>query len=545
MKTNQTSDSNHTRFICYMFFLLLSGFIFLSRADAAVFLCDTVDEINDALDTAASNDRSDLIFISPGEYSIPGEPLIWYPSPFENHPIFIGGVPWNKPILNGMGATDPMVLYHSESYDHESTSDADADITISDLVFYNTGGSTGLFAWTREADIRLVNCLFHSNYGFSSIGAGASLTSIKGGDIWVENNIFQDNTSDRGPGGGLGIKIHELCHITVVNNTFINNRVETLSGGAGMAVINFYRGAALGDWTVNVYNNIFHGNTAPAGRDLCVQDFDRFLSVNLYNNIMAEYLYNLFPRTLPDPSNVDIDPLLNPDHTPAPGSPSIDTGTHFPGYEFPGIDYLGQNRLRDGDENGIITVDRGAIELQVPGGSRAKSRLFRFIPDFTAHFQNIRIPAGPPYYLQIGDIAQNSDHRVGWSISNHRTVPSGYTLYYGDPAAGNYHTDQSRNSGTVTIPNVDLTDLQKPTLSFLLYMDTEPGDQRDTLKVWAQDRLLWEKTKMNVDMKKWQLIEIGLQPFAGKHIDLTLKFDTRDAENNRMEGVYIDEFLIQ
>ena len=86
-------------------------------------------------------------------------------------------------------------------------------------------------------------------------------------------------------------------------------------------------------------------------------------------------------------------------------------------------------------------------------------------------------------------------------------MPSSYTIYYRDPVANNYVKDQKPNKGSFTIKNVDHKDLKDPRLSFLLYMDTETGNETDTLKVHADDKVFWEKDEKNVYMKDWQSLQ--------------------------------------
>lgn len=548
MKKKGFSFTTHGVMICIAAFLLFLGSGRFFPVDAAVFPCDTVSEIQNALWEAERNGQNDIIFIAPGEYRLYG-PLIYEPIPTENHRILIGGLPSDKPVLNGRNSSHILFIHHNIL--GGGAGDRFADVYITDLVFLNGDNtrdmpvlsSGGLNIWTEQADIKVENCLFQGNHSTTGKGAGAYLATSQNGNIVVENNIFAYNTNDEGDGGGLAVDLGDVCNVDIVNNTIVCNVAG--ESGAGMFINVAEADSGLEDRMLNISNNILFWNYS-MGRDVAVVDPLHLMTLNVMNNIVVEFIHN--GRILPgmDPSNRDIHPGVGLDYTLEPGSPCIDSGDHSPMYDFPVLDHFGRYRIMDGDGNGSHVVDRGAMEFQPREGTSRNKRLFQFIPDLPLDSlkNSIHDPEDPVRYLRLGDIADHTDKTVGWTLSGRRYVSGGYALYYGNPSAGNYQTDRRANRGSLTIRDVDLNKMKEPALSFLLYMDTEPGDRRDTLTVWADGKLLWKKDDQTVQMKKWQLIEIPLDDFRDQVISLIVRFDTRDSKDNRGEGLYIDDFRI-
>jgi len=138
----------------------------------------------------------------------------------------------------------------------------------------------------------------------------------------------------------------------------------------------------------------------------------------------------------------------------------------------------------------------------------------------------------------------NSDTKVGWVVSTKRPSGGSYSLYYGDPATGNFSSGLA-NDGAATAPGVTLTAGKKAGLSFMLWMDTESSTYYDTMGVYVGSTLVWEKdVTTSVSMKTWMPITIDLSAYAGQSVSIKFEFDTVDSISNSTEGVYIDDIII-
>jgi hypothetical protein len=138
----------------------------------------------------------------------------------------------------------------------------------------------------------------------------------------------------------------------------------------------------------------------------------------------------------------------------------------------------------------------------------------------------------------------NSDTSVGWVVSSKRAAGGKYSLYYGDPSAGDYDTG-GQNYGTAQLPAFTPTTGKKAGLTFSLWMDTESLSSYDVLEVYANTTKVWSKTTTTVSsMKTWLEISIDLSSYAGKSVTIKFKFDTKDSYSNSTEGLYIDDITI-
>lgn len=560
MKTKGTYLSIR-KTIMILTMLLLIGVAQSMTVEAKTFFCtspyDAYDPelnvygIQTALNEALGNDQDDIILIIGFDHTYDiNPPLVYIDAPDENRRLLIGGLPWAKPTLEGDDSRIMML--------HTWTGRS-ADIEVRDIIFKNghlgegfaKGNSAALEVSSREGDIEVHSCLFQNNTTYDSYAAGLYIKAILSDRVTVSNNVFYDNINTHGDMGcALTIEINKnIAYVHVVNNFFHQNNSENGSGSGIFLKSRIYGGLPF-FFYFNINNNILYGNHTSSGIEVEIDDEIGIDNLNIHNNVVDGVRHNTWIIDFDEdsgnwyraPRMVDmVNFELRPD------SPCIDTASQTsalsPGYDYPPHDYSGRSRIRDGNGDGSCVIDRGPVEYKRPDDT-IEPRCFRFIPSIPQHIKNIKMPEGSPYYLQVGDIATNSDDKVGWTICNNREVPSGYTLYYGDPAANNYHTDQKANNGFFEIKDIDLKGMQEPKLSFMLFMDTQPGSKSDTMKVFANGKLVWEKNDQNVDMKTWQLIDISLKEFEGKTVDLKVEFDTRDSKHNHTEGIYIDEFMI-
>jgi hypothetical protein len=146
--------------------------------------------------------------------------------------------------------------------------------------------------------------------------------------------------------------------------------------------------------------------------------------------------------------------------------------------------------------------------------------------------------------LPQGWVVTNSDPKVGWVVSNKRPAGGSYSLYYGDPAAGDYDSGTANNGKAALAPQA-LTAGKKAGLSFALWMDVEAGAGFDTLEVYVGTDLVWQKDMSTVPkLKIWKQVEIDLSKYAGQSVAIRFVFDTTDSVSNTGEGVYIDNVTI-
>jgi hypothetical protein len=128
----------------------------------------------------------------------------------------------------------------------------------------------------------------------------------------------------------------------------------------------------------------------------------------------------------------------------------------------------------------------------------------------------------------------------GWQYAKPSLVAKSGTgtLYYGDPAAGNYNF--GTNNGTATLPLIQLPSGNSTHLTFALYMDTESGTFYDTLIVTVNGTSLWTKASL-IAVKFWQSVNLDLSAFTGQAVTVVFSFDTGDAISNTGKGVFIDD----
>lgn len=516
-----------------------------SPSDARIFFVDTPDEIQDALTEAGRNWQDDIIVILPGTYELQC-PLVYLPDMNENFRLYIGGLTFGRPILDGQNSCAVMKM-SNHWFRYYDTDDSDADILVTNLIFQNgVGGANstsshggGLEIDTCHADITVENCLFRYNTTYCYGGAGFYIRATQTGNINIYNNILHDNTTPLSGAGGK-IKLEHDASAWFVNNTVVDNVSSgPASVAGGLSVI--LNSNCTSQSYANVSGNIFWGNIAgDKGFDMaitmghgCAARYDME-----YNQISDWYILPVEAWHI-CMFNSNANPRLTMDYQLWPGSPCIDTGHVTRYFLDPLYDHFGNLRITDGNGDGRTEKDRGAYEL--PSTLSEYSILFEFIPDIP---EDIELPHGLPHYMRIGDVAKNSDKRVGWTLSNHRTLYGNYCLYYGNAEFIDYSTKGMRNFGTATIDDVNLANSKSPVLIFFLYMDTEPGTDRDTLRIFANGYPVWQKDEQSVVMKEWQIVKIDLSKFAGQSVDLKIVFDTGDYLYNMTEGVYIDQMQV-
>jgi hypothetical protein len=186
----------------------------------------------------------------------------------------------------------------------------------------------------------------------------SSFNEVGGGDITFVNNIITENSSIEGGGiysraDGMGV----TGGLSLINNTITENVGSDFGGGV---YLEYHSGSVS-----NLYNNIIWGNSAPVGGDIFMKsDPDDLLWIesNGFNNNFSALdgiwtgwggNINSNPR-FQDPSNSDFHLKFT--------SPCIDAGTNS-APRLPAVDFDGDPRIFDGNDDGTAIVDIGADEF--------------------------------------------------------------------------------------------------------------------------------------------------------------------------------------
>ena len=245
-------------------------------------------------------------------------------------------------------------------------------LTVSGNTFSGNSGSSsgGALLSSLSGSAIISGNIFGDNIAMSSSESdGGGVTVFSQGSLEMVNNLFADNTaSQRGAGAMIYLFSHEN---QITNNTFVGNSSTGTynpggSLGGGMYVI-----ADRNEAVLNIYNNIFWGNTAAApsdsGADAYINDDglndEVGCTIHLYNNNFSSNLTIEIVRGdhLTEGGNITGNPNLDSDYRLTSGSPCRDTGNNgAPG--LPGTDLVGNPRIQGAN------VDMGAYEWG-PSGS--------------------------------------------------------------------------------------------------------------------------------------------------------------------------------
>ncbi len=244
--------------------------------------------------------------------------------------------------------------------------------TFSGNTANESGG--GVFAHSlRAGNITLNNNTFSDNIAASGYGAGGGAYAYTiGGNVSLTNNILSSNYADI-IGGGTYILAYD-GNISLTNNTIIGNTANEIGGGGGGVFIDWIADSAI----VEIYNNIIWGNNVTGvtnrGEDLYVLN-SNLSEIKLYSNNLgldanfttgkSEDLYIASTNGYDPYHNYQVDPLFvdaaSGDFHLSESSPLIDLGNSCC-HTLPATDFEGDNRIIDGDGDGLAYPDVGADE---------------------------------------------------------------------------------------------------------------------------------------------------------------------------------------
>ncbi len=148
----------------------------------------------------------------------------------------------------------------------------------------------------------------------------------------------------------------------------------------------------------------------------------------------------------------------------------------------------------------------------------------------------------------------------GWTIQNndgpgshghwkHNSEGSrdGGSLHYGRGTGGNYRTGNSRHSGRVYSPQIEIPSSATNTAKFTVWREVEPRSGYDVLRlriIGSSTQILYEVySGTNTSGFEAQTITIP-SSFNGQTVRFQFDFDTVDKSFNDYEGVYVGRFEV-
>ena len=131
-----------------------------------------------------------------------------------------------------------------------------------------------------------------------------------------------------------------------------------------------------------------------------------------------------------------------------------------------------------------------------------------------------------------------------WQLSSSQAFSPTLSLYYGNPATGNFACGVSTTS--VQSGVIALHEGAGSSLTAAIYMGTESSSLYDQLflDIVGPDASHTVWVKPSVDVNLWFEISVNLNAWAGQNISLRWRFDTVDAVANSGKGVFIDDIMI-
>jgi hypothetical protein len=186
-------------------------------------------------------------------------------------------------------------------------------------------------------------------------------------ELIVTNNLLDHNQATYGGGIWLWTN-NQGSQADLINNTIVENLSTQEGGGIWLEI------ADVDNSDARLHNNLILHNQASVGSDLFIDNDENANGVSarieLYHNDFDQSeagIFSVLPVAI-DISNLNnIDPLFQEtsvsDYRLLTGSPVIDLGNNQ-APSLPSVDIEGNDRIIDGDFDGIPIVDMGAHEYQ-------------------------------------------------------------------------------------------------------------------------------------------------------------------------------------
>jgi len=275
-------------------------------------------------------------------------------------------------------------------------------------------------------------------------GMGGGIIILEGFEGAIVNNVIADNfVQDAWFGEGGGVALYSVPETLFSGNSVAYNVVEEWmgQGGAGLLVSD--------SATLTIANSIFWGNRMDG------EGLGTMWQIDTKGTVLDASYCDIQPGagwTGPGPGIIHVDPgfvsVPSGDYHLRIGSPCVDSGSNDAA-ELPGPDCEGDERIVDGNLDGLAVVDMGADEL---------------LPEIAALFGTVNSAGeGLANVLRINGTVGNRKRRYitppGASLSVAMEVaPSGpnpapFVLYVwsGEPEVATL-TPHPRNVGTMSFP---------------------------------------------------------------------------------------------
>jgi subtilisin family serine protease/PKD repeat protein len=120
------------------------------------------------------------------------------------------------------------------------------------------------------------------------------------------------------------------------------------------------------------------------------------------------------------------------------------------------------------------------------------------------------------------------------------------SFYYGKWTGG-YDTG-ARNWGSLVSPQINLTNIINPKITFQQFLETEnsPNYDKASVDISTNGSANWQRlTTYYSTNDVWTKEKVDISSFAGATIKIRFFFDTIDADSNNHEGWYVDDIKIQ
>ncbi|MEQ8842453.1 MAG: hypothetical protein RIB98_15830 [Acidimicrobiales bacterium] len=135
---------------------------------------------------------------------------------------------------------------------------------------------------------------------------------------------------------------------------------------------------------------------------------------------------------------------------------------------------------------------------------------------------------------------------TGFWKHNNQASRDGGSLHYGNGTSGNFRTGNSRNSGRVYSPELEIPSSGPNTVRFTVWREVEvedPGYDRLRLRILGSPNQTLYQVSSIGDTSGFETYTIAIpSTYNGDTVRFQFDFDTIDGNYNDYEGVYIGRF---